>query len=531
MQNQNRTGASLDSPMPRRQSCDRCHGQKVRCFTSGPEEIFEPGGQADDEVSINGHFVSSYPCLRCEKAGALCVFSAQLRPGRPILPRDPSSNVPSRKRARTASSRASPSNLASPSNCPAQLSQTSNPFFSSMLSLGDPSLVSQRSNTFHSPSDFPVDPLLLTNNNNTHHLGLKSRSLPLRDSSHDDNILFSQHWLPSPGLHEEDITFPSTPLYPNPPTSIPGPIQILPQTVMPHETTIFASPPQRSPTVTPTTTIFPTPTTATFSSASGWDHHPPNTHLEDLTSICRRVHRAASTLPGGPADTSLWPLTAPSVNDLFDAACSLVHLADQHAASKAAAAPQTPTTTYPFPPSPTPSPTTTNPSPMSSSSSTPASSGIPTALDTAFHILAASCHATVVSVFDDMAGCFLEYMQQTGNNLKNTPSAATVLPQISITINLMSHLLTQMGRVFAAGGTGGLLLGGPGSGMNTPSSPGLMGDFGGEDQFGDLHFGGAGGDFDGFNPGFGGSDEQQRQARVRAKVRMVKAWVEGMGVM
>lgn len=453
---------------------------------------------------------------------------AQLRPGRPILPRDPSSNVPSRKRARTASSRASPSNLTSPSHCSAQLSPTSNPFFSSMMNLGDPSLVSQRSPAFHATSDFPVDPLLLTsnnnnNNNNTHqHMGFKPRGLPLRDNSHDDSMLFSQQWLPSPGLHEQDLTFPTTPMYPNPPTSIPGPIQILPQTVVPHETTIFASPTQHSPTATPTTTVFPTPTTATFSTSGGWDQPVlPNTHLEDLTSICRRVHRATSTLPGGPAGASLWPLTAPSVNDLFDAACSLVHLADQHAASKAAA-PHTPST-YPFPPSPTPSPTNTNPSPMSSPPPNAGPCGISAALDSAFHILATSCHSTVVAVFDDMAGCFLEYMHQTG---KDT-STSGVLPQISITVNLMGHLLTQMGRAFAAGGLGGH----HGGGMNTPTSPpGMMhvGEFG-ADEFGDLNFGGT--DFDSFQGFDSGDGEQQRQARVRAKVRMVKAMVEGMGVL
>lgn len=396
-----------------------------------------------------------------------------------------------------------------------------------MMNLGDPSLVSQRSLAFHNTSDFPVDPLLLTssnnNNNNTHqHMGFKPRGLPLRDNSHDDSMLFNQQWLPSPGLHEQDMTFPTTPMYPNPPTSIPGPIQILPQTVVPHETTIFASPTQHSPTATPTTTVFPTPTTATFSTNGGWDQPLlPNTHLEDLTSICRRVHRAASTLPGGPSGASLWPLTAPSVNDLFDAACSLVHLADQHAASKAAA-PHTPST-YPFPPSPTPSPTNTNPSPMSSPSPNSTPCGISAALDSAFHILATSCHSTVVAVFDDMAGCFLEYMHQTG---KDTSSAG-VLPQISITVNLMGHLLTQMSRAFAAGGIGGH----HGSGMNTPTSPpGLMhvSEFG-ADEFGDLNFGGT--DFDSFQGFASGDGEQQRQARVRAKVRMVKAMVEGMGVL
>ncbi len=62
-------------PMPRRQSCDRCHEQKVRCFTDGPEDIFTPGGTADDEVSTNGHFISAFPCMRCKKAGAMCIYS------------------------------------------------------------------------------------------------------------------------------------------------------------------------------------------------------------------------------------------------------------------------------------------------------------------------------------------------------------------------------------------------------------------------------------------------------------------------
>ncbi|KAK0632907.1 hypothetical protein B0T14DRAFT_47815 [Immersiella caudata] len=88
--------------MPRRQSCDRCHNQKVRCHTDGPEEIFIPGGTADNQVISNGRFVSSFPCRRCTKAGAPCIFSPQLRSGRPRLTRNskriPTSTMPSSAR-------------------------------------------------------------------------------------------------------------------------------------------------------------------------------------------------------------------------------------------------------------------------------------------------------------------------------------------------------------------------------------------------------------------------------------------------
>jgi hypothetical protein len=62
--------------MPRRQSCDRCHEQKVRCVTQGLDGALTLGGipeQADS--NSNGHVVSSIPCVRCRKAGAVCIYS------------------------------------------------------------------------------------------------------------------------------------------------------------------------------------------------------------------------------------------------------------------------------------------------------------------------------------------------------------------------------------------------------------------------------------------------------------------------
>ncbi|KAL4995409.1 hypothetical protein BDV10DRAFT_134039 [Aspergillus recurvatus] len=49
-----------------RRSCDRCHEQKVRCIRSS----------ADLEEA-------TAPCMRCRKAGAVCLYSPQLRAGRP----------------------------------------------------------------------------------------------------------------------------------------------------------------------------------------------------------------------------------------------------------------------------------------------------------------------------------------------------------------------------------------------------------------------------------------------------------------
>ena len=70
------------------------------------------------------------------------------------------------------------------------------------------------------------------------------------------------------------------------------------------------------------------------------------------------------------------------------------------------------------------------------------------------------------------------------------------------------------------------------SGMNTPTSSNSaaqVNGFSSGDEFEQQHFGG--GEFEGFgHPSeFGG--EGQRMERAKAKVRMVKGLVEGMGVL
>ncbi|PGH21387.1 hypothetical protein AJ80_03304 [Polytolypa hystricis UAMH7299] len=71
---------------PRRQSCDRCHGQKLRCTRTGNSE--------------------TGACNRCLRHGAQCVYSFSLPKGRPSMYRlaDTSTTAPSNPSAMTTAS-------------------------------------------------------------------------------------------------------------------------------------------------------------------------------------------------------------------------------------------------------------------------------------------------------------------------------------------------------------------------------------------------------------------------------------------
>jgi hypothetical protein len=91
-----------DFQLPLRQSCDRCHGQKVRCMRDPEEDPFV----TTDEASRGE---ATAPCSRCKKAGVACTYSPQLRSGRPSTRRDPSSYTTTpRKRPCTADQSCSP---------------------------------------------------------------------------------------------------------------------------------------------------------------------------------------------------------------------------------------------------------------------------------------------------------------------------------------------------------------------------------------------------------------------------------------
>ncbi|UKZ79739.1 hypothetical protein TrVFT333_007500 [Trichoderma virens FT-333] len=115
-----------EAHLPFRRSCDRCHGQKVRCIRT--QESSHP---------------DSEPCVRCKRSGSICIFSPQQKPGRPPLGSDArettSSAMYSRKRRRQ-----SPSSVDLPQSPPPTCPVTSLPDSASVvgsLSL-DPTLFS-----------------------------------------------------------------------------------------------------------------------------------------------------------------------------------------------------------------------------------------------------------------------------------------------------------------------------------------------------------------------------------------------------
>ncbi|KAF2098828.1 hypothetical protein NA57DRAFT_56466 [Rhizodiscina lignyota] len=73
------------SPLPLRQSCDRCHGLKVRCIRNA-------------EVGLET--LPSESCSRCRRAGSVCIYSPQQKPGRPPLGSDAQDTATSASYAR-----------------------------------------------------------------------------------------------------------------------------------------------------------------------------------------------------------------------------------------------------------------------------------------------------------------------------------------------------------------------------------------------------------------------------------------------
>ncbi|KAH8817002.1 hypothetical protein F5884DRAFT_873879 [Xylogone sp. PMI_703] len=70
------------SSLPRRQSCDRCHVQKVRCIQDPSKAQLS---REEDETAPGK---AAVPCTRCKKAGTTCFYSLQLPAGRPSTRRD-----------------------------------------------------------------------------------------------------------------------------------------------------------------------------------------------------------------------------------------------------------------------------------------------------------------------------------------------------------------------------------------------------------------------------------------------------------
>ncbi|KAF7557830.1 hypothetical protein G7Z17_g377 [Cylindrodendrum hubeiense] len=92
--------SSSTSTQGRRQACDRCSEQKVRCIRSAP---------TNDDVGI-GEAGALARCIRCSKARASCVYSLYQRSGRPAK-RSPSSELQWENHSKRATRPSTPTSI------------------------------------------------------------------------------------------------------------------------------------------------------------------------------------------------------------------------------------------------------------------------------------------------------------------------------------------------------------------------------------------------------------------------------------
>ncbi|KAK3393958.1 hypothetical protein B0H63DRAFT_31300 [Podospora didyma] len=413
-----RSIAPLAPQMPRRQSCDRCHEQKVRCFTDPKDTMYTPRSSVDSEASLGGQQASSFPCVRCKKAGAMCIYSPQLRSGRPRLPRDPST-VPPRKRAR----RTSRSSCASSRSPTLPLSPspplTGMPFPSSNMPLGNLEHPSQHARDYVGSQ---MTPLLSPATIATH--GDHRNTHPLEQQPHP----IPDQWLLSP-YGTEGVGF----------SSSMGQLSPYSQTTSAPTIPYFAP---TAPTVAASTTE------NLLAEFPSWMYSDPvESYPEELSEINLRIHRAARALP--PLANSLPSLSSPSINEVFDSACSLITLVGRYASTRSSPiqkpAEGPPTGIHPH--------SATERSISGNFGQTPKalSPAVHSAMDTSICLVAFACYQGLLGVFEDICASFLHYSEELQHPPSpRTPSAATFASssttQVVVMVNLISHLLNQLDR-------------------------------------------------------------------------------------
>ncbi|KAK1750320.1 hypothetical protein QBC47DRAFT_418347 [Echria macrotheca] len=384
---------SCPPPMPRRQSCDRCHDQKVRCLIAdGPDAIFTPGGTADDQVSLTGHFVSDFPCKRCKKAGATCIFSPQLRSGRPRIPRDSNSTPASRKRGTATSS--------SPS-CP-PLSPAS-----SMLTSSPP------------PSISSPGPSIPPDDRNFGYVGQGAFHFGQPESVSDTMMLSSPGMAPPLSALDSNVRDSGVGYYG--PTSSFDPWLFSVGSERPLATSSYPASPLGSglyPTAPADASLFstyPHPSSHIDSASYAWDFSQSSVpatdaYYGDLAEIDRRIQRSVRRTP----------LSSSLVYEVIEASFSLVRLVDRRVGSASFGL---------------------NPHSHTFSSREPVAQRS-TAADASFRLLVLECHKTILGVFNKFIGSVLGRAQ--------SGCAATVPPQIEITANIIARLVTQLDRAIGS---------------------------------------------------------------------------------
>jgi hypothetical protein len=413
------------TPMPRRQSCDRCHNQKVRCFTDGPDEIFTPGGTADDQVNSNGHFVSHFPCRRCRKAGALCVFSrmlgdapvpylrlltraiAQLRSGRPRLPRN--SPPGCRKRVSTSatplSTRPPLSPTRSTSNSPLPIS---NPYFS-LTTLVDPEPYSSLPDAQTTCQTLTLDAAGMMTP--VSHLGTEDQG----------TLVGLSPWLVSP-FNPNNVPVP----YPDAMYILGSSALSAPDATDCNPTLLKASSATSAARALPDADFV-------------WHNHGLDfeDHFGELGQIRKRICQIArTTLPNTTSRSS------PLVDDIFEAGCSLVNLTDRYTASRR------------FELDSWPSPLSTH-------------IDLSDSLKTSFCLMAMACQQIILALFQELLEPLVDSFESTPQSRRPSETPAITTTETDMTLKLAIHLLGQFDLSLA----GLLTVTGADKESRSPSSP------------------------------------------------------------
>lgn len=175
----------------------------------------------------------------------------------------------------------------------------------------------------------------------------------------------------------------------------------------------------------------------------------PDCSLEEVAQINLRIHLAGRALLSSPS-RALACLTSPAVNDIFDAACSLINVVDRfvlsrrptpapepHGADKGQAAPRYCTED------------------LFGSPTLPLSPAIDTALDSSICLMLHSCHQAVLGIFEDLSASILVDLAESPiPTPPRTPTDPSFFPppqyghQPTALANLISHILGQLERAF-----------------------------------------------------------------------------------
>ncbi|KAK4222124.1 hypothetical protein QBC38DRAFT_490549 [Podospora fimiseda] len=284
-------------PMPRRQSCDRCHEQKVRCIAQGSDGIPGLGAIAEDESTLGKQVLAETPCMRCSKAGTICIFSPQLRSGRPRVHRAPASSSRQR-RSRQGSSRCSSSSPSmSPGMSPA-VSQSSSPR-SLPLNFSTPASMDYSSmapSVASSPAPIP-------------HYNPQEQDLRVHETP--------DHWFLSSFGPEDPQYLESVGCQ---------------QPQYPHlaDTSSFLMNNMYHPDTTPTAeTVLPNTIWGQPNPSEA--HHSPIS-LQELSQITLRIHQAIQALSQQPQHihVHVLSLSSPTLTELFNASSTFIALINQY---------------------------------------------------------------------------------------------------------------------------------------------------------------------------------------------------------